>query len=848
MVVIGSVLAVGTAHAPTLMVVATLSIAAGVLAMGLHHRDTGKWPIGAPALGIMVLTIWTALQALRMPSSWLAAVAPSNWQVWSRALAPLGEAAPRWMSISLDPGASWLEVLKGVSYLGIVMATTVIASRRGAVFGMLVVFAAALSAGVMTMAHGLAGLDRVFGLYEPENHFATWHIGPLLNANHLAGYLNLGAMCGLGLLMMRKPVIPPWLTALGVTTLVAVAITSVSRAALVLLPLGATMVVLLVRRRAAVSDAGMVSRKALHWLTVSTFGGGVILALLGLTTRQWDELNSRDLSKLQMLEWARPMIEAHKWLGIGRGSFETVYPAYRAVPGNLVWTHPENVLVQWLAEWGLPMGAAAILFFGWLMLPKRMGATRSAVAAGGWAGLVILALQNLVDFSLEMPSVAIAALTVMGSAWGDTARRGLEPLQAREPLADGAGDGLLARVRRGYGPALYATVGLVALGLAWWQGLATAGQDIKRLDEVLEAGPMRRDQFVPLAREAMLRHPAEPYFSLVGAVRAWRVRDDNPIPYVQRVLERSRRSGHAHLLLAEVLFARRAQAQALLELKFACDDDPALITPAVALAIHYTTDHQELARMVPATDRGPQVLSVLGAWLNGRAPEAAAKFDEEALRRDPGLVAPRERLADRVLRELALGESGTLCKGPDKRKQCAELIEREAAALQKAAPQSTKAAKLRARALVALDRPQEADEILRVACTSGHDRLECLRTWIEVAARLKNEALVNELVAQIGSLGCGQTRRCAATQLWLGDFFKRWNNWGSAVNAYERAVRHDPTDAVAWKKLGEAASKLGTSARAVEAFRRALELDPGNKHLEDRLEQERSKMFRSLLR
>src|SRR5204863_415700 len=84
-------------------------------------------------------------------------------------------------------------------------------SRRGAAWGITVVFVAAVLAALTTVGHGLAGATRVFGLYQPAFHASSWHIGPLLNPNNLAGYLNLGALSGLGLMQARKPRIPAWL-------------------------------------------------------------------------------------------------------------------------------------------------------------------------------------------------------------------------------------------------------------------------------------------------------------------------------------------------------------------------------------------------------------------------------------------------------------------------------------------------------------------------------------------------------------------------------------------------------------------------------------------------------------
>ena len=77
------------------------------------------------------------------------------------------------------------------------------------------------------------------------------------------------------------------------------------------------------------------------------------------------------------------------------------------------------------------------------------------------------------------------------------------------------------------------------------------------------------------------------------------------------VFTRAKVYGRAHLLLAEILFARHARHQALMELKFACRDEPALTTTAVGLAVHYKVLGKDLDRMIPEGDDGLIVMDTL---------------------------------------------------------------------------------------------------------------------------------------------------------------------------------------------------------------------------------------------
>ncbi|MFS8067907.1 MAG: O-antigen ligase family protein, partial [Byssovorax sp.] len=407
--VIGSALAIGTVHTTTLLIVAATAFAA--LALALYGSTTTGSSI-RPTLSLPVITcgalaLYTLLQALPLPVGLLRVIAPANADVWERALLPFNEPALRWASLSLDPGASVIEAVKWATYAAVFASATAISAKRGAAWGVTLVFTSAMLAAIITVAHGLAGATRVYGLYQPAFAASVWHIGPLLNPNNLAGYLNLGALAGLGLALTRKPVVPPWIIGVGVMLIVGVEVTSASRAGVFALPLGVLALALITRRQ---TGAGTAGRSLSIWIMVgAAAAGGTVLAALGGTRSTWTELYARDLSKIEMLLWAKPLLRDHPFFGIGRGAFESVFPVYRLVPGNLVFTHAENFPAQWASEWGVPVTLAAFVAFGLAFSPKRLGVDRSAVAAGAWMGVAVLLLQNMFDLALEVPAICIAA-------------------------------------------------------------------------------------------------------------------------------------------------------------------------------------------------------------------------------------------------------------------------------------------------------------------------------------------------------------------------------------------------------------------------------------------------------
>src|SRR5262245_25069769 len=133
---------------------------------------------------------------------WLERWAPLNADIWSRALRPFGAPPAELASISLAPGRTLVEALRFSSY-GLVFAVSArIAGRNGVASIAWIIFGNALLVAAVTAVHQMIGAERLYGVYTPLNSLS---VAPILNNNSLAGYLNLGLCCGLGLLFRGRP-------------------------------------------------------------------------------------------------------------------------------------------------------------------------------------------------------------------------------------------------------------------------------------------------------------------------------------------------------------------------------------------------------------------------------------------------------------------------------------------------------------------------------------------------------------------------------------------------------------------------------------------------------------------
>ncbi|MBI4954900.1 MAG: O-antigen ligase family protein [Myxococcales bacterium] len=819
--VLGSVMALGAVHVPVMAVVgcvATLGLGVAIrLGARAHFR---------PALVFGALALYSALQAIPLPMGILRAIAPSNADVWSRALLPFGAeltAAP----VSLDPGASLVEALRWYSYGALFIAAATIAARRGPRWGMSLVFGSALAAAAATVGHGLLGMTKVFGIYQPAFKPMAWHLGPLLNPNNLSGYLNLGAFCGLALLADSKDPMPRWMVAAGIVILFGVNATTGSRAGLAVLILGlvALTIALFISRRSRGSGGDA-------WRRVGLVAGlalamGIGLAVLSGARRMWAELYDQSLVKLDLLNWVRPVVVDHPVFGVGRGAFESVFPAYQPTDGSLVYTHAENFIAQWLAEWGIVATVLALGAFAWFFRPGKLRLSRSGPATAAWVGVVVLALQNLLDLGLEVPGVCIAAAAVTGSVWGN-ARRG-EPESGRRA----------SRKRRRLAWAAVAA-GTALVGGTAYAGWHDLGSDRVRLQRaVLADEPPRSDgrlsELRLQLRKAMLRHPSEAYFALLGATLATQERDEAAMPWLQRALERSRLNGRAHLLAAHTLAEAGQRSQALLELRLAVESETRLIDGAVELIARLATTPDELLSAVPDGILGAAVLDSLAAELGTGERRALGEFcDGQALERNPKRAGPHTRLAAGVISRIAAGRCEDITA-------CRAAVEAHAVALADIDPRSSAAAQLRASLLIAEGHPDDAESLLATGCEGVTDLAPCLQLRASAAAKSSSPERLQVAAKALLSASCMRSDRCAEAATWLGDLHGSRGEWGTAVTHYERATREAPNDE-RFLKLADAASSAGLHSQATQLYERLLRHrdDP---ELRRKLERARSAAF-----
>ena len=785
-----SVLALGTVHVSVLLFVAPLAVASGGFAFRRERWDPSAIP--PPAWVAFGLSAYSAAQALPLPLPALRWLSPASASLWTSALASLGS-PQSWASLSLDPAASVVEALKWFCYGAVFCAGAEIANAksRRAVPG--IVFGAALLAAIVTLAHRLAGAESLYGLYTPLT-LPRFAMAPLVNPNNFAGYLNLGAFAGIGLLMGRESSLPRWAIGLGVSVIVGLSAVCGSRGGLASLALG--MVALVVARRVLELKLSRVS----FWVPVATLVGGVALFLLGVQADLWQSMLKEGLQKIALISWTTRVVADFPIFGVGRGAFETVFPSYRADVGHHIYQFAENFVMQWCVEWGVPVALLALLGFAYTLRKIRLRSGSEALVLSCGLGVFVLLAQNLFDLALEVPSVSLALFALLGSLWAGRSKRRMPP----------------AAPRRLWLPAGFSTAFVLLWCFSASAGLHTAQGDRRAISNLVQAkvgNGTPSDELRQELRAAIRRHPADPYFPLIAATIA-RGREKNELAWIARAIERDPFAGRPYLVLADALARRHAQSQALNAVRLAVEREYELIGPGAKIALALTHRTDELMQAVPAGKDGVGMLVHLAQQGEAMRPHRELLL-RTAMDRDRAAVEPRIVRGEDLLSSLEASREGCAGAGFS---GCSNEVRDLAAAIERIDPSIDRPTVMRGRLLMLEANPQAAYRLLAEKCHNYAVRVDCMRVRFLAAEKLDDPALEESSAAYLAE-ACSTAPACSNAAAWLGTRFEAAGRPAPALRYYERAA-HEAETEEGWKHFAESAQRLGFPAQAERGLRR----------------------------
>lgn len=805
--VLGTGLALGGLYTQVLCA-STLILAIAVALAWVGAEPTRPRPVATLLLALAVgLELYTVFQCVPLPAGWIATLAPKNADVWARAYFAVHEPLPAYLTISVDPTATRVEVLRGAAYILAFLGGLRIANRaEGARFLERALIVSGVVMAVVALLHPAFGAQKVFGVYEPRAPL-TDHIAPLLNTNHLAGFINIALCIAFASVISEAPLAPRPLLGAAVLLLGGSQLWVASRGGVGSMVMALTLALVLTIGRRRPARASLMSSLAM--------GGVLVVAMVMIVFSASDtalgELSDKSLTKLHLVrEAVTTMVPQYPIFGSGRGSFESAFPEFRTSRGWVVFSHPENVVAQWAVEWGLPVAIVAFMVIGFALRPKVV-LTRSHPSVGPWCALVAVGAQNMVDFSSEVPALVIplvicASIVVAGTS-GANVKASFERW-ARWPTGVAA-----------------SAIACAALAVV----LATPGIGNELVEERVavyrSAGDpkLAEDDFHRGVRAAILRHPAEPYFPYAAAARAAWTKTESPVPWIGRTLERAPFYVPAHLLLARSL-RLRSPAQARMEYRIACEQDPSTAPFVAQEAAPLIGSYEDAMEVVPAGPDGDALLDSLAVRLADRLPATRARLDLELLGRQPDSAAPTLRAALDVLADVESGDAAPWCV--EDREACAKVGRVHAERIQRLRPSLCEGFLLHARLQIAAGDTKGGLAHLARATDLVSDRAECLRALAELAIVAKDEARVTDAIDKLSRATCTREEDCVRTICAAAALEERRGNAARALQLYSRAAQRSPDRDDLQELVAGRAASAGLHSMALEAYQRLASRHP----------------------
>ncbi len=513
---------------------------------------------------LSVSMVASVVQLIPLPDALLQRLSPRALEVRDFVLAPLG--APGAVPVSLDTRATTRALGRALGLLLLAFAAQRALSqprgfRRLMLLGTLQGAALALCA----LGHFVVGAERLFGVYRFQSNHVM--LTPFGDRNHLAAFLILTSVMALALVVTASAPKLRLAAAVSAALQATVVVLSMSRGGIGFLAVSWACVAALVVAR---KERALRESRRYRWLPWVLLGV-TLMAAIALSyeplLERWSSMNSLErLSATKIGQW--PMFaEAAKafWpLGMGNGTFEIGFGAYETKSYGVTFTHPENLLLQWLNELGLPLTVLLVVvaLTFWIQCFRRSPRTEVRLVLFGLAGVVA---HDLVDFALELNAVAPMAVVVaaaLGGAVGvKTETKAETKTASREPLD--------FRRRWALGVALGGVIGVAC----YWVGRPTHLEDEASMVQLLSNPELGQPA---VSTEAMLRHPSD---WVMAAQQARLAKNpNNVLAWVNRwlFLRPIDSEAHATAALALLKLNRIDQAMGEMRLGFVAGDYTAL--------------------------------------------------------------------------------------------------------------------------------------------------------------------------------------------------------------------------------------------------------------------------------
>ena len=432
----------------------------GTAAVVVYRRRPFDRPLRRVLFALGAVVTAVALQLVPLPAGMVAAASPSTdafLESFNLAYA-LDEDA--WHPLTLAPAATVLGLASLTSFAIFLAGLTraLSSSRVRRLAALTVAFGVALALiGIVQKAvagdHAWAGM-KIYGFWTPANLLST-PFGPYVNKNHFAGWMLMAIPLAIGLAIGRAEQALGharggwrgallWLSSpaggrvqlLGLAALVmgASLLLTRSRSGVSCLVLALLLLGVAAKRRFGSARATVAAAGALAVLFVALF----LLAGADLTARITNRMDAMELRKNIWTDSAA-IVRDFPLTGTGLNTFGTAMIRYQTSQDDQHFQEAHNDYLQIAVEGGLLVGLPVLLAciaVGAAVRQRFAAGADDAVTywvrTGATVGILAVAAQSFVEFSLQMPGNAALFVVLLAMVLHEaTSRRRSEDVRSR---------------------------------------------------------------------------------------------------------------------------------------------------------------------------------------------------------------------------------------------------------------------------------------------------------------------------------------------------------------------------------------------------------------------------------
>jgi O-antigen ligase len=434
-----------------------LLCAAALCGLWLFFNARPSWPGRGEMAVFALIVVPPLLQTLSVPQPWIEAMAPktvvflrnfdlalSGAGTWNHPLS-VNPAVTRHSLVFLAIGILWIAGLARAIHTGVIKGPMLI---RAVMF--VAVFVALEALAQKAMFNG-----KIYWFWESEFKVSSNHFGPFVNRNHFAGWMLLALGLGSGYLggqitagWRAKGGLREYLLWVGSPEASRILVTSAGLAVM------AVSLVWTLSRSGVAAAAIALSVLAVAGLRTRAprgrkivVGAIIVLALGGAAMWRGLDTVAASYNDTRTLQWrfalwqdtVAPLNDFWR-LGSGLNTYGTVMILYPQSDRSVHAQQAHNDYLQLAVEGGLlvvvPWLVAGMLIV-W-RIARRFGEPQDEmtwwIRMGAVASICGIAVQEISDFSLQIPGVALLFATCVALAVHEPAPVHARPRPSRKPL------------------------------------------------------------------------------------------------------------------------------------------------------------------------------------------------------------------------------------------------------------------------------------------------------------------------------------------------------------------------------------------------------------------------------